>query len=511
MMKQTILIALGLAFLPLGGMAQADTATLLDWQQAKAPVVLVEEIIDPALNCRTTAGKPQLAVRVLASAHTIVKEGTMLLLDAGNTTPATQGAARRWILNLAALKNLRPLHARGEVLHATAPTHALKAPEGTRGFTEFRQKMAWNSILAYLRTDISPEEVRRMPIVCREQFKATTTHYEKDGQWHEEQMLVCDMALPEAWCKGYLPGERIIIHAPEGADITDFPQTLSGDFLLTDRFERQGNTLHLYWESCRRVSGHAGNTEKIADILNKPTQQPVQLKADESSPYLPKEQPQEIDYPCHRLYRWINQHDTVVRCKELRCQIGNYEGNAAKLYKWSYITVVVEECLKGTMRPGTKLTFVKQLEGSKKAAGVYEVNDGVYIGFNRHEGKWNPVEQAVNLGLHDWQFMLAPTSYYEEAMQKVLTEHPEIFGKPGSTPAKPQIGTQEAREMALQAIREHQGNTDIPYNVQGYGNYLLIYPAPSHQGKGPHVLIRKDGSIVRIFHPHVPPRSINSH
>ena len=511
MMKQTILIALGLALLPLGGMAQADTATLLDWQQAKAPVVLVEEIIDPALNCRTTAGKPQLAVRVLASAHTIVKEGTMLLLDAGNTTPATQGAARRWILNLAALENLRPLHARGEVLHATAPAHALEAPEGTRGFTEFRQKMAWNSILAYLRTDISPEEVRRMPIVCREQFKATTTHYEKDGQWHEEQMLVCDMALPEAWCKGYLPGERIIIHAPEGADITDFPQALSGDFLLTDRFERQGNTLHLYWESCRRVSGHAGNTEKIADILNKPTQQPVQLKADESSPYLPKEQPQEIDYPCHRLYRWINQHDTVVRCKELRCQIGNYEGNAAKLYKWSYITVVVEECLKGTMRPGTKLTFVKQLEGSKKAAGVYEVNDGVYIGFNRHEGKWNPVEQAVNLGQHVWQFMLAPTSYYEEAMQKVLTEHPEIFGKPGSTPAKPQIGTQEAREMALQAIREHQGNTDIPYNVQGYGNYLLIYPAPSHQGKGPHVLIRKDGSIVRIFHPHVPPRSINSH
>lgn len=507
MMKQTILIALGLALLPLGGMAQADTATLLDWQQAKAPVVLVEEIIDPALNCRTTAGKPQLAVRVLASAHTIVKEGTMLLLDAGNTTPATQGAARRWILNLAALENLRPLHARGEVLHATAPAHALEAPEGTRGFTEFRQKMAWNSILAYLRTDISPEEVRRMPIVCREQFKATTTHYEKDGQWHEEQMLVCDMALPEAWCKGYLPGERIIIHAPEGADITDFPQTLSGDFLLTDRFERQGNTLHLYWESCRRVSGHAGNTEKIADILNKPTQQPVQLKADESSPYLPKEQPQEIDYPCHRLYRWINQHDTVVRCKELRCQIGNYEGNAAKLYKWSYITVVVEECLKGTMRPGTKLTFVKHLEGSKKAAGVYEVNDGVYIGFNRHEGKWNPVEQAVNLGQHVWQFMLAPTSYYEEAMQKVLTEHPEIFGKPGSTPAKPQIGTQEAREMALQAIREHQGNTDIPYNVQGYGNYLLIYPAPSHQGKGPHVLIRKDGSIVRIFHPHVPPEA----
>lgn len=165
MMKQTFLIALGLALFPLGGMAQADTATLLEWQQAESPVVLVEEIIDPALNCRTADGRPQLAVRVLAGNKTILKEGTMLILDAGNTTPATQGAARRWILNLAALENLRPLHARSEVLHATAPTHALEAPEGTWGFTEFRQKMAWNSILTYLRTDISPEEVRRMPIV----------------------------------------------------------------------------------------------------------------------------------------------------------------------------------------------------------------------------------------------------------------------------------------------------------------------------------------------------------
>ena len=501
MIKQTFLIALGLALLPLGGMAQADTATLLEWQQAEAPVVLVEEIIDPALNCHTADGRPQLAVRVLARNKTILKEGTMLILDAGNTPPATQGAARRWILNLAALENLRPLHARSEVLHATAPAHALEAPEGTRGFTEFRQKMAWDSILTYLRTDISPEEVQRMPIVCREQFKATTTRYEKDGQWHETQALVCDMALPEAWCKGYQPGERIIIHAPEGADITDFPQALSGDFLLTDRFERQGNTLHLYWESCRRVSGQAGNTEKIADILNKPTQQPVQLKADKSSPYLPKEQPQEIDYPCHRLYRWISQHNTVVRCKEIRRQIVDFEGAAAGRYKWSYTTVEVQECLKGTMRPGTKLTFVKLLEGCKKAVGVYEANDSVYIGFNRHEGKWNPVEQAVNLGQHDWQFMLVPTGHYEEAMQKVLAEHPEIFGKPKSCSPQPGIGTPEAREKALQLIREHQGNADIPYNVQGYGSYLLIYPAPGHKGQGPHVLLRKDGTTARLFHP----------
>lgn len=501
MIKQTFLIALGLALLPLGSVALADTATLLEWQQAEAPVVLVEEIIDPALNCRTADGRPQLAVRVLAGNKTILKEGTMLILDAGNTTPATHGAARRWILNLAALENLRPLHARSEVLHATAPAHALEAPEGTRGFTEFRQKMAWNSILTYLRTDISPEEVQRMPIVCREQFKATTTRYEKDGQWHETQALVCDMALPEAWCKGYQPGERIIIHAPEGKDTSDFPQALSGDFLLTDRFERQGNALHLYWESCRRVSGQAGNTEKLADILSQPAPQPVQLQFDDSSPYLPAEQAQKIAYPCHRLYRWISQHDTVVRCKEIRCQIGDYEGTAAGRYKWSYTTVEVQECLKGTMRPGTKLTFVKQLESCKKAAGVYEANDSVYIGFNRHEGKWNPVEQAVNLGLHDWQFMLVPTGHYEEAMQKVLAEHPEIFGKPESSSPQPGIGTPEAREKALQLIREHQGNADIPYNVQGYGSYLLVYPAPGHKGQGPHVLLRKDGTTARLFSP----------
>lgn len=71
--------------------ALSDSALLQTWQKADAPVALVEEIIAPALCCTTAAGKPQLAVRVLAADNTIVKDGTILVLEADEIEPSTPG------------------------------------------------------------------------------------------------------------------------------------------------------------------------------------------------------------------------------------------------------------------------------------------------------------------------------------------------------------------------------------------------------------------------------------
>lgn len=514
-MKRTILIALGLTMLPLVSVAQADTATLLAWQKADAPVALVEEIIDPALCCTTAAGKPQLSVRILAADKTIVKDGTILILEAEGIAPSTQGAARRWILNLEGLEGLRSLHTRSEVLHAHAPAGILADPRDIKGLNVF-QKTSWLSIDRYLSQEISAEEIQRTPIICREQFHSSAKRFTKNGKRYEAFSLVCDVALAAPWSKGYQPGERIMIHWPE-VEVGNSPRTAAehqeysrriqeynGRFILTDRFERSGNTLHLFMENCRCISGHKGNTDQFADILSRESTQQVQLKFDESSPYLPNGTPhpeaQSIDFTCHRLYREICRDDTVVRCRKLRYQIGDYDGPPSALYKWSYNTVEVEECLKGRLNKGVRLTYSRQLEGCKTPNGVYEDEGCVYIGFNRHEGKWNPVEQTVNLGLHDWQFLLANADTHEEAMQRVLAEHPEIFGRKKPAAQTPDLDTEQARQIALHAIREQQGNVDIPYNVQGYGNFLLVYPAASHRGQGPAVIVNRDGSVARIFH-----------
>lgn len=495
--------------------ALSDSALLQVWQKADAPVALVEEIIDPDLCCTTAAGKPQLAIRVLAADNTIVKDGTILILEADEIGQSTQGSARRWILNLEKLQSLRSLHARNEVLHASAPSGTLADPQDITGLNDF-QKNRWLSIERYLSHDISAEEIQRTSIICREQFHSSAKRFTKNSKRYEVFSLVCDVALAEPWSKGYQPGERIMIHWPE-VEVGNAPRTdaehreysrriqeYSGSFILADRFERTGNTLHLYVENCRSISGHKGNTDKFADILSKGSSQQVQLKHDESSPYLPAGKPHQqakrIDFTCHRLYREICRNDTVARCRKLRYQIGDYDGQPAALYKWSYHTVEVEECLKGSLNKGVLLTYSRKLESCKTPNGTYDDEGSVYIGFNRHDGKWNPVEQTVNLGLHDWQFLLANGDTHEEAMLRVLTEHPEIFGRKKPATQAPDLGTDQARQIALQAIRERQGHIDIPYNVQGYGRFLLVYPAASHRGRGPAVIVNRDGSVARIFY-----------
>lgn len=519
MMKRTVLIALGLAMLPLGAMAQADTATLLSWQQSHAPVVLVEEIIEPGLCCTNSAGKPLLAVRVLAGdASTCIEKGTLLILDTANIAPATNGIARRWILNLAGLENLRSLHARSEVLHATAPDGVLSDAAGVNGFTDFRQKNQWHSICSYLKHDISPEEIRRIPIICRENFTPSLKRYERDGRHYQQFRQICDIAMPEPWCKGYQPGERIIIHWPEEEATPDQSSrkaleekmrhegSITGTFFLTDRFERQGNTLHLYADCCRRVSGHAGNTEKLKDILQQNKEQVVQIKTDESSPYLPHEDSyknaKDIDFNCHRIYTKVREKEIVVRCKEIQRRIGDFTGSLAGRYKWCYITAEVEEVLKGSMRKGTRLAYWKSLESCDEARDIRPVENSFYMGMNERDMYSLPTEQVQYLGAEDFRYTIAgATPSWVEAMQKVQTEYPEIFDKPRPSQPMQSIDTEQARQIALKAIREQEGHEiTIPYNVQGYGRYLLVYPAASHRGQGPAVILHPDGRVARIFH-----------
>ncbi|MBO7253626.1 MAG: hypothetical protein J6V25_13495, partial [Oscillospiraceae bacterium] len=66
-MKTTIMMMLGLALTPLTAHGN-NTATLLQWQKADAPVVLVEEVIDPDFSIAR-----KLAVRVLAETDSIIE------------------------------------------------------------------------------------------------------------------------------------------------------------------------------------------------------------------------------------------------------------------------------------------------------------------------------------------------------------------------------------------------------------------------------------------------------
>lgn len=298
-MKLPSILLLGSALISLKAQASPEeTATLLQWQKADAPVVLVEEVIDPDFRLADATGKPGLAVRVLAETDSMIQLGTLLLLDTEGISPATQGPARRWLVNMKVVQNLRPLHARNEVLHAKAPATAMATTDGLKGFT-WPQEASWSDITHYVKQHVSEEEVRRLPIICRETWKPHSRRYEADGKWYEDFALECSMALPAAWCKGYLPGERILLHWPkaEVGGPAPTPEEKKehearahgsfGIFLLTDQFQREGNTLHLNREHCRIIPGNNGNTDKIADLLSPENAPVVPLQWSEYSPYMP--------------------------------------------------------------------------------------------------------------------------------------------------------------------------------------------------------------------------------
>ena len=195
-MKQLLLTASIAALLvPLHAQPTPETGTLLEWQNADAPVALVEEIDAPAFSI---SGK--LSVRILATADCILPEGTILLLEAEGIPQADAGFPRQWILNLELLQELRSLHPRQEVLQATAPASAFASPAGMSTFT-WSERSSWSDIVRH-HTDkgFSDEELRRIPIICRENFTPRSRRFEQSGKWYEEYTMVCDMALPESWC-----------------------------------------------------------------------------------------------------------------------------------------------------------------------------------------------------------------------------------------------------------------------------------------------------------------------
>ncbi len=508
-MKTTIMMMLGLALTPLTSHGN-NTATLLQWQKADAPVVLVEEVIDPDFSIAR-----KLAVRVLAESYSSILPGTLILLDTEGISPATQGPARRWLVNLKKVQNLRALHTRNEMLHAVAPAAAIATTEGLKDFT-WPQEASWSGITNYVKQRISEEEVRRLPIICRETWKPCIRRYESGGKWYEDFALECSMALPAAWCKGYQPGERILLHWPKaevsGPDTTPEEKKEHearvrgsfGMFLLTDQFQREGNTLHLYREHCRIIPGTKGNTDKIAATLAPENAPVVPLQWSEYSPYMPDDAAArtvtDLERACHFVYKGAERWDTVLRCRYISTQLIDFDDKRfARLYKREYNVLEVQERLKGQWKPGTRLSFWRKVEGEKRPAGTYPAEGEIFLGFAKENTIWSPVENITHLGQDDFQFMrMKATPLQVEAMQKVMSDYPELFGKEKPQQKPKHIDTEEARRIATEALQQQGLRTQAAYNVNGLGDYLLIFPADR---KGAHVLLHNDGRIARIFTP----------
>ncbi len=508
------IIALGLAMAHVKAVTQ-DTSVLLQWQEADSPVVLVEEVVTQDFSLADSTGQPQLAVRVLAAADSLIQPGTLLLLDTENISPANQGTARRWLVNLNKVSKLRSLHTRNEILQAEAPGHAIATTDGLKNFN-WPQCSRWAQISHYVKHDISEEEVRRLPIICRETWKPRIMRYESGGQWHEDFALECSMALPAAWCKGYLPGERILLHWPtaavSGPDITPAEskehksrvQASFGMFLLTDQFQRDGNTLHLYREHCRIIPGTKRNTDKLESLLSQENAPVVPLQRSEYSPYMPDATAARTVSPleraCHFVYKSASQWDSVLRCRLISTQIIDFDDKRyASLYKREYNVVEIQECLKGKWKPGARLSFWRQVEGEQRQPGIYPEDGELFLGFASDRTIWSPVENITHLGQDDFLFMrMKATPLHTEAVQKVMTDYPELFGREITQDKPRQIDTEEARQIATGALRQQGLLTQAAYNVNGLGDYLHIFPADR---KGAHVLLHKDGSIARIFTP----------
>lgn len=501
--------AIAVLLVPLHAQPIPDAATLLEWQNADAPVALVEEIGDPALR---TPGK--LSVRILATSDCILPEGTILLLDAEGIPQADASLPRQWILNLANLKQLRSLHPRQEVLQASAPSSAFAEPVGMSTFS-WSERSSWSDIVRHhTEKGISDEELRRLPVICRENFTPHSRRFEQSGKWFEEYTMVCDMALPESWCKGYQPGERIVLHWPviEVSGSTPSPEEQKalagkalrmGDFLLTARFERQGNTVHLYRDDCRIIPGHKGNTDRISALLAQENAPGVQLQFSEYSPYMPDDAAARsvppLERNCHFVYKGLQTRDTLLRCKYISRQIIDFpDARLSHLYKCEYNVVEILECLKGEWKPGKRISFWRKVEGCKLNPGTYAAEGEFFLGFNQRDAEWLPTEDLTYIGRDDFQFMRLRAGHYSEAVQKVMLEYPGLFGKEKQAERKASIDTEQARQVALQVLREQQYDVHGAYNVQGLGSYLYVYPA---KGCGAHVLLHPDGKVARIFTP----------
>ena len=159
----------------------------------------------------------------------------------------------------------------------------------------------------------------------------------------------------------------------------------------------------------------------------------------------------------------------------------------------------MQECLKSEWKPGSRLSFWRKVEGDKRPTGIYPAEGEIFLGFAKADTIWSPADNITHLGQDDFQFMRKKvTPLQTEAMQKVMSDYPELFGKAKPQENPRQIDTGEARRIATDALQQQGLLTQAAYNVNGLGDYLLVFPADR---KGAHVLLHNDGRIARIFTP----------
>ena len=208
----------------------------------------------------------------------------------------------------------------------------------------------------------------------------------------------------------------------------------------------------------------------------------------------------DLERACHFVYKGAERWDTVLRCRYISTQLIDFDDKRfARLYKREYNVLEVQECLKGQWKPGTRLSFWRKVEGEKRPAGTYPAEGEIFLGFAKENTIWSPVENITHLGQDDFQFMrMKATPLQVEAMQQVMSDYPELFGKAKPQEKPRQIDTGEARRIATEALQQQGLLTQTAYNVNGLGDYLLVFPADK---KGAHVLLHNDGRIARIFTP----------
>lgn len=522
MMKTTFLMSL-ICAAPLWSSTTAQTtaeqapvlspqaATLVSWSKISAPVVCVQAVKNPPVQLYSAQNTPLLMVEVLDSSYTGLDRGVVLLLE--TTAVADAGFdAPCWVLNLGLLQNLRSLHGDDKVLTALAPAEAMIPLPYLR---EARPHISsWAGLSPQLQF-ITPQEAQRATVACRLGSASTAKRFEKDGRWYEDFYVYTEMALPESWWKGCEAGDVIELHWPlqevSGPSTTEAERAeherrrkqCSSALFMSDTCEREGDKLILFADKGRFIPANGNNVEVFEQLaLGQQVEDPyaVQVRHDESSPYLPiadkgANVAREL-LDCHFVYRTVRDADIVVRVKQVQKQTIRFN----EYHYRAYYTVEVLEQLKGSgFGKGRRLSYHLEREGKAPQDGIYPADEELYLCFGEREGVIVASEKVLCLG--DFSFRPLPVNaQHAQAMQRVLQEHPAIFGR--KIPAqREKISHERARELALDAVKAQYGEIPFYYQSCGVGDgYLLLSPPDAYAGTWPRVLVNcYTGKIARMF------------
>ena len=488
-----------------------QAATLVSWSKSGTPVVCVQAVKNPPVQLYSAQHTPLLMVRVLSGTGTCLDKGVVLLLDTAVAADAGYEAPC-WVLNLDLLQNLRSLHGDDHVLTAQAPVEAMIP---LAYLSEARPHMnSWSGLSPQLQF-ITPQEAQRATVVCRLGSISTAKRFEKDGRWYEDFYVYTEMALPEFWWKGCEAGGVIELHWPvqevSGPSTTEAEraeherrrkQCCSAIF-MSDTCEREGDKLILFADKGRFIPANGNNVEVFEQLaLGQNAEDPyaVQVRFDESSPYIPIDDEganakhEQLD--CHYVYRKVRDADIVVRVKQVQKQIIRFN----EYHYRAYYTVEVQEQLKGSgFGKGRRITYHLEREGEAPQEGVYPADEELYLCFGEREGVIVASEKALCLG--DCSFRpFRVNERYAAAMKRVLQEHPSIFGLKKRAPRE-KISHDRARELAIEAVKAQYGAIPFYYNSSGVGDgYLLLSPPDAYAATWPRVLVNcYTGKIARMF------------